>query len=191
MTTTVQNSEQRSPIQAREPRPFARLEPTAIPPQLPASARDGLVLLEDFVQRHATMLMRSLVGFSFSNPDQRRAGPSHQQAASVLNRRRRAALEWIQAILAGRIDGSTLHSLAHSWIPQLAGTGPELARCVDRASEFIEYLRGAVTGLVMDRPQASLVPEAKALYALETILAVHLQAVCDAAGAGRRAAPIA
>lgn len=190
MTTTLQNNPQRNPTLTREPRPFARLEPTAIPAQLPASARDGLGLLEDFVQRHAPTLMRSLVGFTFSNHDERRAGPTPAQAASVLNRRRRAALEWIQAILAGRIDAGTLHSLAHSWIPQLAGTGPELERCVERASELVEYLRGAVTGLVMDRPQPNLIPEAKALHALETILSIHFQAVRDAAGAGRRV-PIA
>jgi hypothetical protein len=158
-----------------------RLEPIPIPARLPRSAQDGLAVLEGFVQRHAHALMRALVGFTFSTPEERRAGAPQQQSASVLNRRRRAALEWIQAIIAGRIDSTTLHSLSHTWVPQLAGTGPDLHRCQQRASDFIEYLRGAITGLIMDRPQANLVPEAKALHALETVLAVHLGAVRNAA----------
>jgi hypothetical protein len=94
-----------------------------------------------------------------------------------LNRRRRAARAWILVILSGELSDASLRSLTHSWLPQLSGTGPELALAVPAGKEFLEFLKGAITGLVMAEPKENLVPEAKALHALETVLGVHLQAL--------------
>ena len=48
---------------------------------------------------------------------------------------------------------------------------------------FIEYLRGAMAPLIMDRPVSNLVPRAKALNAIDNVLAIHLGALEAAAGA--------
>jgi hypothetical protein len=47
--------------------------------------------------------------------------------------------------------------------------------------EFVEFVRGAMSALVMGEFAANLVPHAKALTVLETVLSLHLRALRDAA----------
>jgi hypothetical protein len=173
----------------QEARPFLHLAPrTAGPRPQPVDA-DGLALLERLVAPETAALVRSLVGYSLARSHRRGLESAENGALpiSVLNRRRRAARAWIVAILGGRTDRATLHTLAHAWAPQLAGSGPELGACVASGRACVEFLRGAMTGLVFAEPADNLVPQARALHALETVLGMHLGAIVDA---GRRAAAV-
>ena len=78
------------------------------------------------------------------------------------------------------MDRATLHAVAHSWLPQLCGTGPSIRDASKPARRYVEFLRGLMTAHVMRRVAENLVPEAKALHTLETILAVHLGALEEA-----------
>jgi hypothetical protein len=169
-------------------RPFLRIEPVARY-EMPPSAQAGLIDLQERVGPHAQLLVRALVSYAFGaqhirTTNGRRMPPS----VSALNRRRRAGLQWIQAILAGRVDTETLHQVAHSYLPQLAGSGPELHRGERVGLACIEYLRGAATALIFDAPAESLVSHAKALHALEAVLATHLAAYKRAVVQSRAAA---
>ncbi len=157
----------------REARPFVWLEPAQIPESLPSSAAAGLPELQAYLGTEVQLLMRNLVDFSLvSSVDRTR---SLAPSASVLNRRRRSAGLWINAILAGNIDKSTLHSLIHTWGPQLAGSGPDRELTLRQTGAFVEYLRGAMTGMICSQPEANLVPQAWAIHCLETVLAIHLR----------------
>lgn len=162
----------------RERRPFLYLSsrsPWMGPVTIDAS---GLALLEQRAGDDVPMLVRSLVAHTMTL--HHRSGTSAVATPlpiSVLNRRRRSARAWLQAILAGSTDAATLHALTHTWAPQLAGTGPDLASCERTARSCIEFLRGAITALVMQETQDNLLPEAHAIHALETVLAVHLGAI--------------
>ena len=57
---------------------------------------------------------------------------------------------------------------------------PDIARAAETGSRLIEFLRGAVTALIFDGPADNLVPQARALHALEATLAVYLHAFRDA-----------
>jgi hypothetical protein len=148
----------------------------------------GLALLGERAGDDVPMLVRSLVAHTMAL--QLRGGMNVVTATplpiSVLNRRRRSARAWIQAILSGGTDAATLHALTHTWAPQLAGTGPDLRACEKTAHSCIEFLRGAITALIVREPQDNLLPEAHAIHALETVLAVHLGAI-QAAGAREQA----
>ncbi|MEM7205555.1 MAG: hypothetical protein AAF628_35190 [Planctomycetota bacterium] len=171
----------------REPRPFQHLEPaTGIAVPSPAEL-DALTLLRSRVGDAVPTLVRSLVEWTFAA--QRRldriARPT-PPSISVLNRRRRAATQWIRAILAGRCDADNLHALTHSWIPQLVGTGPDLHLCYDLGRQCFELLRGGITSLAVDRPAENMLPEAKAIHALDLVLAIHLDALGRAVERSRR-----
>ena len=177
MSTTLRTMHESSTT-PRERRPFQRLEPNAAPRGLPPSARPGLRVLEARLSDQVPLLVRSLVNFTLSaqmRPGRRTARPM-PPTVSVLNRRRRAARVWVHAILAGRVDSDTLAAIANSLLPLLAGTGPEVHRCEAPGRECFEFLRGAVTGLIIDEPADSLLPEAQGLYALDTVLGIHLNA---------------
>jgi hypothetical protein len=45
----------------------------------------------------------------------------------------------------------------------------------------VEFVRGEMTGVIVGEPVESLLPEARALHALEVTLAAHLRAVLDEA----------
>ena len=130
-------------------------------------------------------LVRSLVNHTVAaqNERRRREGRALGVSVSVLNRRRRAARSWFVAILRGQVDRAPLHDVAHSWVPQLCGTGPDIRNANRPARSYFEFLRGLMTAHVMRRVADNLVPEAKALHALETILGIHLRALQEAVNA--------
>jgi hypothetical protein len=167
----------------RERRPFTQLEPGR--PQgggsLSAEAARGLPRLRLRVEPQVPALVRGLVTIAAHAASF--AEDSATQVSS-LNRRRRAATEWVRAILDGAIDASTLRDVADVWLPALIGGSPDIVRL--RAPICIEYVRGVMTALVLARPEDNLVPEARSLHALETVLAVHLGA---AVGRALPAAP--
>ena len=112
----------------RETRPFLYLDPKPIPAgKAEVEARD-LKLLNRAVGNRAPALVRSLVNYTIElrNQQNRRAGFNQPIVLSVLNRRRRSARAWILAILAGKTDRATLHAFTRTWMPQMAGTGPDL-----------------------------------------------------------------
>ena len=169
-------------------RPFLRIEPVARY-ELPRSAQAGLIDLEEYVGPNVQLLVRALVSHAFGaqriRTANRRATPP---SVSALNRRRRAGLQWIHAILGGLVDTETLHQVAHAYLPQLIGSGPELHHGERGGLQCIEYLRGAATALIFDAPSESLVSQAKALHALEAVLATHLAAYKRALVQSRAAA---
>ena len=183
MITQAKGEMLQAPI--RERRPFLWLDAIDVPSNLPGSAVEGLSVLNDMVDGHVQSLVRSLVNFTVSSQNERhrREGRPLGVSLSVLNRRRRAARAWIVAILGGQVDRSALHAVAHSWLPQLAGTGPNIRYASRPARRYFEFLRGLFTAHVMRRAAANLVPEAKALHALETILGIHLRALEEAVNA--------
>jgi len=172
----------------RERRPFLWLEAVDVPPELPPSAAAGLELLAELMMDEVGALVRSLVNHTVAaqNERRRREGRALGVSVSVLNRRRRAARSWIVAILRGQVDRATLHDVAHSWVPQLCGTGPNIRNANRPARRYFEFLRGLMTAHVMRRVADNLVPEAKALHALETILGIHLRALQEVVDAELR-----
>lgn len=155
----------------RERRPFALLQPRS-GGALPSEAVRGLPRLRLRVEPLVPALVRGLVAIA--------AHPTSLTGATTdligsLNKRRRAATEWMRAILEGGVDAATLRSVAEVWLPQLIGGSPDVVR--RKAQSCIEYIRGAMTGLVMTRPEDNLVPEARTLFAVDSILAQHLGAV--------------
>ncbi len=170
----------------REPRPFVRIEPKGGAGVLPAEAKRGIAWLRSCAESRAAWLANALVDFTIARDLRRQRGRGRTEPiqVAVLNRRRRAARSWIEAILAGAIDAATLRSLAHSWLPQLCGTGPELDKSLVLGRGLFEFVRGALTALVFEEPQENLLPEARAMHGLEIVLATHLQAAVSAAHRG-------
>lgn len=161
----------------KEPRPFLYLEPQPI-----AAAGDpieGADELEARALEAVPALVRALVNHTIAlqHRDKLRNGTARPIPISVLNRRRRSARAWALAVVTGRTDRATLHALTHTWIPQLAGTGPEIRQSARTGYLCMEFLRGAITAHIFDTPAANLVPAAKALHALNQTLGIHLQAL--------------
>jgi hypothetical protein len=92
---------------------------------------------------------------------------------SVVNRRLRAAIAWLRGILDGRSDAQALRDVARVWVPTLLG-GSRADEAAVRAC--VDYVRGALTAAIFARAADNLLPDARLLYALETILAAHAQA---------------
>ncbi len=156
------------------------LRPAPITQDLPVSVREGLQYLERVIVADVPLVVRGLVDFTAAEQTR----PHYLPAAlsvSVRNRRRRSARLWINAILQGRTDRATLHALTHTWIPQLAGTGPEAHLAVAMGRTCVEYLHGALSALIAAEPEENLFPVAKALHGLEGVLSVHLQAIREIA----------
>ena len=59
----------------------------------------------------------------------------------------------------------------------MAGTGPNPQHAVRQVRAYIEFLRGNMTALICDLPEENLVPQAKAICAMETVLGIHLGAL--------------
>lgn len=157
------------------PTPSALVE--ASPRALPESAARGLLDLEWAVGGRLPELVRDLVAFTFSRDAREDMRVSRPRGIfhSVINRRRRAARLWLNAILEGSVHQSTLYALTHSWGPQLAGTGPEVERALPALRDCVLFLRGMMTGMILDRCHENLVPQARALHALEAVLELHLR----------------
>ena len=172
-----------SPSTIKERRPFLKLAPLVVTRELPGEIGPGLMELEERVGDDVQIIVRALVNFTVARQitEQRRTGRAVGVPYPVLNRRRRAGREWIIAILGGKVDAATLHSVTHSWIPQLAGTGPEVGEALAAGDDLIEFVRGAISALVMTDIAANLMPHARALHALETVLGVYLRALHEAA----------
>jgi len=163
----------------KEPRPFLYLEPQPIPRADDPAVTEGVAELEACAIDDVPALVRALVNHTIAlqQRDSLRNGTARPIPISVLNRRRRSARAWAVAVIMGRTDRATLHALTHTWVPQLAGTGPEIRKAARTGYLCMEFLRGAITARIFDAPAANLVPSAKALFALERVLGVHLQAL--------------
>ena len=75
---------------------------------LTAEALRGITRLRRLAEGHVPVLVRGLVHLT-SRP--RNNSERLGAVVSVLNRRRRAATEWVRAILVGATDLATLHSV--------------------------------------------------------------------------------
>ena len=142
----------------------------------PVPGRDELAF---YVTADIPALVKGLVSFSMSlqNKTALQTGRTPSMVTSVLNRRRRAARQWLEAVAAGRCDQETLGTLPKTWGPALAGTGPGPRAAVTTTRKCLDYIHGACTALIFDAPDENLVPRAKALIALETTLSAHLHSV--------------
>ena len=183
MTKSILDDGRVAPTAVREPRPFLYLEPARLPCREDSVDAVGRRNLEAAAADTVPLLVRSLVDYTIARQNRRaleRGNPQPIQL-SVLNRRRRAARSWILAILQGKVDGATQHAVATQWIPTLTGTGPDLRRASGPGRTLVEFVRGAITACLFDEPAANLLPLAKALFALETVLSVHLAAIVQTA----------
>lgn len=171
MKTATRTAGHRS-IRTANPFVWLAAEPPAV--ALSAAALACVPCLDGFAQDSAPWLVAALVGFTYDLGHERVRTSAAATVTSVLNRRRRAATMWVQAILAGKADPATLRQLTTVWLPQLVGCGPELWRGARAGRDAIEYLRGAFTARIVVEPQGNLVPEARALHALEAVLGAHL-----------------
>jgi hypothetical protein len=159
----------------REVRPFLFLTPVAgqAAPQWTAAELD---CLDAAVGEAVPMLVAGLVRFSLRERQDGIGRARQPVALSVLNRRRRAAREWINSVLAGAADAATLQALVSQWLPVLLGHERSPERAMVATAALFEYLRGAITALLFEQPAANLLPAAKGLHVLETVLARQLGA---------------
>ncbi len=167
----------------REVRPFLYLEPARRPLKDERTDAAGVAWLEQAAAPSIPLLVRSLVDFTIARQNRRalERGPVQPIQLSVLNRRRRAARSWINAVVAGRTDAATRHAAATQWLPLLAATGPDRRLAARYGRAIVEFVRGAITACVFDEPSECLLPQARALHVLETTLAAHLAALHAAA----------
>ncbi len=175
-------------IETKAPRPFLFLEPRSVstrPIDLPAA---DIELLNERASPVVPAIVRSVVNFTIALQNRRALEHGNVQpiAVSVLNRRRRAARAWLNAILAGQTDASTCHAVASQWLPLLCGTGPKIEHCIGPALRIVEFLRGALTATIFDSARENLVPDCKALNVLESVLAAHIGALQIAGTTGPR-----
>lgn len=179
MTKSVVNVPDGAASATREIRPFLFLEPARGADAGVAPDPLGLDQLDAMVGDDAAALARSLVQFSIElqNRSMLERGDRQPIRLSVLNRRRRAARAWVNAVLAGRVDEATRHAVCTQWVPLLAATGPDLRPSVALGRKFVEFLRGAITGRIFVEPAESLLPHARALHAAEAVLGTHLAAL--------------
>lgn len=177
-----------------ERRPFLRLEPQQAGP-ISDEVAETLPGVRQVLQPEMPGLVRAVVDHSirFQNAQRREQRRITPDAISlpVLNRRRRAARMWLQAILHGRVDPVTRHSVGHQWLPQLAGTRADGTTPSVIGRKFLEYVRGLLIASVGDRPAANMLPIAKQMHAIESVLAVHLAAFAAATRRQVKAAPAA
>ena len=171
------------PATVPEPRPFLFLDPRPVgvnPPEIDARGLDGLAVA---AACDVPLLVRGLVNFTIAqqNGTALETGRRTPIVMSVLNRRRRSARAWIMAILSGMVDRPTLHALVKTWVPHLTATGSDAKAALAPGRTCIEYLRGAITASIFEQPADSLLPHARALHVLDTVLGVHLAALQEAA----------
>lgn len=185
MTKSAVHDAYDAPAAVREPRPFLQLAPARLPLPADISFGDDCRYLEAAAGFSVPVLVRSLVDYTIALQNRRaieRGNPQPIQL-SVLNRRRRAARSWILAILAGKVDAGTRHAVSSQWIPTLLGTGPDLTKAAVPGRTLVEFVRGGITACIFDEPAENLLPHARALHVLETVLSVHLAAIQQAARA--------
>ena len=161
------------------------LEPARLPVTVGARFAEDCRYLEAAAGHSLPALVRSLVDHTIALQNKRAIERGNPQpiSMSVLNRRRRAARSWLLAVLAGRLDDETLRTVATAWMPLLTGAGHETTKVVKWSRSLIEFVRGAVTACIFDEPADDLLPHARALHVLETVLAAHLAATLQTAGA--------
>lgn len=166
----------------REPRPFSFLVPRLVLTEPPAVDAGGRAFLAAKTAEFVPALVRALVNHTIEaqNRRARERGTPQPIQLSVLNRRRRCARSWLQAVIHGVVDLPTLHAVATQWLPMLAGHGPDAPTMLRTARSCIEFVRGALTGLIFDQAADNLLGHARAQHALETVLAAHLAAVEEA-----------
>ena len=174
-----------SPVSApltREPRAFSHLAPLLVTTEPPVVDAGGRAVLAAKTGEHIAALVRALVDHTIALQNRRALETGNRQPlqVSVLNRRRRAARSWVQAIIGGDVTRPTLHAVAHQWLPTLAGNIPDHRAMLRLANSCIEFVRGAITGLIFDLPAENLLGHARALHVLETVLGLHMAAVEDA-----------
>ena len=97
----------------------------------------------------------------------------------MLNRRRRAARAWIQSVVSGAVDQPTQHAVATQWLPTLAGHRSDREAVERTIRSCVEFLRGALVGVLFDEPADNLLGHARALNVFETVLGVHLAAALE------------
>ena len=144
---------------------------------LPASVDEGLGYLQFLIGEHDEILARALFAYSLRRSSRRSVPFEARLSFAVRNRRKRAARLWVNALLGGDVRPQTLRTIAGSLVPQLAGTGPDAWRATTAGRDFVDHLLGSATAMVMDRPRPCLIRHAKALHALESILALQLGAI--------------
>ena len=183
MTKSTASDAYDAPAAVREPRPFLFLEPARLPVNVGASFADDCRYLEASAGQWVPVLVRSLVDHTIALQNKRAIERGNPQpiSMSVLNRRRRAARSWLLAVLAGKLDAATLHAVATQWMPMLTGNGHEASKASKWCRSLIEFVRGGVTACIFDEPADDLLPHAKALHVLETVLAAHLAATLHVA----------
>lgn len=189
MTKSVVSPESIAPTQKREPRPFLFLEPMRAAPTSEVNfGKDAIEWLDAAASPSIPAFVRSLVNFTIALQNRRALEHGNVQPiqVSVLNRRRRSARAWFNAIVAGKVDSATCHAVATQWLPTLCGTGPDIDRCIKPAQRITEFVRGAITATLFAEAADNLVPNAKALNVLESVLATHLAAVQQAARPAKR-----
>lgn len=150
------------------------LQPRPGPGGLGPAVRSFLVVLQEYLEEDVQVLVRVLVDAMMRRRHARSRAADRLPSTSIqeLNRGRRAARSWLHAILSGRIDQGTRHAMLHVWLPEL-GLSAHAADWREVQDTF-ELLRGAATGLIAGAPEDNLVPQAKAVHALDAVLALHL-----------------
>lgn len=183
MTKSVVSVENDVQAIAREPRPFLFLEPARLPLRPIPIDPIGLDRLDAEVGEAVPALARSVVNYSIAlqNRSALERGNRQPIQLSVLNRRRRAARAWLNAVIAGQTDAATLHAVGTQWLPVLCGSGPDARPAPAVARRFVEFVRGAITAHLFSEPCENLLPHARALHVLETVLAMHLAGAVQAA----------
>ena len=123
MTKSAQISVTVAATPTREPRPFSYLAPRLRNTELPAIDNGGRAVLAVRVGEYVPALVRAVIDHSIALQNRRglESGNPKPIAMSVLNRRRRVARAWIQAVVGGLVDLPTLHAAATQWLPTLAG----------------------------------------------------------------------
>ena len=149
----------------------------------PVIDQGGRAVLAARVGEHVPALVRALINHTIALQNRRalEAGFPRPISMSVLNRRRRVARSWIQAVVGGLADVPTLHAAASQWLPTLAGNTPDTERLLKTAQSCVEFLRGSITALLFEHPTENLLANARALHVLELVLASHLAATQEVA----------
>lgn len=178
--STTGGSSSTSP--AREPRAFAFLKPRLLTASPPAMDAHGRAILMARASDSVPAIARAVVDHTIAlhNEHGRSVGNRQPIQLSVLNRRRRAARAWINAVVTAAVDRPTLHAVATQWLPTLAGHGRDRATVRDAVRSCVEFVRGSITATLFEQPEDNLLGAARALQSLELTLSVHLSAAEEA-----------
>ena len=158
-------------------RSISWLRPSRPITTLTEDVQQGLAYFQLLVSDDDVLIARALVHDPIAATSRGGYPLARTPNVSVMNRRRRAARLWVNAILAGDLGRETLRNLTHVWLPQLAGSGPDPRRAVTFGRRCVEFLRGSLTACVMAETCDNLLRHAKAIHALEAVLAGHLLAI--------------